>query len=87
MAAKHLTVLSHPNFPQVFAKAIEAQVNCLFADCSHESPESIPGACDGGFPCGDPATIVIDGQPFCAPHGRRIQLLTSLRKLEGGSRG
>jgi hypothetical protein len=38
--------------------------------CAYESPESRRGACDGGFPCSERATVheLASGLEFCLDH-------------------
>lgn len=77
MAARNLsvpTVFHSPTFPQVFTKAIQSQVRQLLATCCYVSPESIPGSCDGGYPCNEPATIhdVSTEMDYCSRHGRMV---------------
>jgi hypothetical protein len=59
-----------------FARSVES-VNRLFprvtvrlAQCSWCSPESAPGACDGGDPCQNFATVhdLEDDQGYCRRH-------------------
>jgi hypothetical protein len=87
MAHTNVPQLPHSGFPQPFSQFTQEVHEALDAgplvikSCSYDSVESIPGACDGGWPCGDPVSEVIDGQGFCAPHARRMRLLASLDKL------
>jgi hypothetical protein len=60
MAHPTLPVLSHPDFPQVFAAAMDTQLRApsiQLSRCEYESPESRPGLCDGGEQCTQTATI------------------------------
>lgn len=42
----------------------------LLPPCSWCSPESTPGACDGGYPCRNIATVhdLVEDAPFCRYH-------------------
>ena len=57
MAAPTLSVLSRPQFPQVFTRAINSLVTRQLGLCSFESGESHIGACDS-VPCTQEATVV-----------------------------
>lgn len=88
MAAKHLTVLSSLDFPQLYTSPIVEEVDRVLAkyqpleNCSYESVESRAGACDGGEPCGDPAREIVDGQAFCLKHACKARLDAALAALE-----
>jgi hypothetical protein len=55
------------------------RVNKLFrftpqlSQCAWSSPESTPGACDGGHPCQRLATVhdLDDDLPYCSKHFRQ----------------
>lgn len=90
MARINLAVLAPGSFPQIhsFTPLISLVDRALAAHsltefCCYESPESRAGACDGGEPCGDPASEVIDGQPFCPKHARKARLDAALEVLRG----
>ena len=81
MAHSTLPVLAHPAFPQVLSQAIAqevtrvAQPHLALSVCCYESPETVWGACDGGYPCGKLA-VVIDvstGFGYCAEHDREVR--------------
>jgi hypothetical protein len=81
MPATNVPQLPHSGFPQVkiqlcplMAEMVDEAFNrpIPVSTCCYESPESTPGSCDGGYPCGDPTTSVIDGQAFCTAHGRTV---------------
>lgn len=57
-------------------KAVEQRITC-----DYESPESYPGACDGGYPCYDKAIREVNGQTFCDRHALRAELHQSLGAL------
>jgi hypothetical protein len=75
-----LAILSSPNFASVLDSAIDhalfRAVDRIFAKpeptvlCGWESPESSQGACDGGFPCNEPATE----SGFCLSHSKEMEL-------------
>jgi len=80
MAAHDLTVLSHPNFPQVLDAAIDHALGRMvervlarhmpeLGCCQYESPESYGGACDSE-PCRALATVhhLASEQEFCLAH-------------------
>lgn len=82
MAQHTLAALATQEFPQIFAAAMDRQV-ALFdrvltiamakqnlTTCHYETPESRPGACDGGVPCRSLATVheLASEMEFCAAH-------------------
>jgi len=73
MAHNTLPVLSNPNFPQVFAKAMDQAVSRMMerpqlGKCNAESPETSYAAGDGQ-PCYRQATIhdLSTDQEYCFP--------------------
>jgi hypothetical protein len=78
VAQTNLPVLSYPGFPQVLDSVIGQEIERVervlaqhqLSPCSHESPESSRGACDGGEPCSDTATVhdLETEQEFCLKH-------------------
>lgn len=77
MAAQHLTVLHSPDFPQVLDAALRRLFDRMLPEfppqlspCSYESPESAWGACDGGIPCSQIATVhhLASDMQFCMGH-------------------
>ena len=86
MAERTLPVLTHPNFPQVLEAVMASEVRRVdrilsiptepkLPACSHESPETYSGACDGGYGCHKPATVheLETGLDWCAQHFAEIQ--------------
>jgi hypothetical protein len=78
MAAKTLPVLTHHNFPQVFPSAIDTRIRAVekvLGLCDWTEPESHSGACDGGFPCMERATVshLESGNEFCLSHFREVE--------------
>jgi hypothetical protein len=74
-----LPVLSHPSFPQVLFDALAFELRRIektLGLCAWQSPESSRGACDGGFPCQEPATVhhLSTDQPYCLSHFREVEL-------------
>ena len=69
MAAQNLSVFSRPQFPQVFARAINSLVTRQLGLCSFESGESSYGACDS-VPCTHEATVLHleSDREFCFRH-------------------
>lgn len=68
----------HPTFAQLLDNLLNAQiahVNRTLSLCTHESPESHVGACDGGFPCHDQATVceLTSGQELCLTHFQEVK--------------
>jgi hypothetical protein len=79
MAHSTLPVFSHPHFPQVFNRTIDQAVRRLLARpqlgvCCYESPETLPGACDGQ-PCYRAAIVhdLATDQEFCARHFAAVE--------------
>jgi hypothetical protein len=79
VAAQHLTVLSHPDFPQVFPRAIDQEVTrveriLLLPTCQHEVPGFRP--CDAQ-PCGRRATAssIALQIPVCPSHMAELEEL------------
>lgn len=77
MAHSSLPVFFHPQFPQVFDRALMFEVRRvekLLGLCCWESPESSRGACDGGFPCQEQATVhhLESDNEFCLSHFREV---------------
>jgi hypothetical protein len=77
VAHTNVPQLPRSGFPQVkiqLCPLMAEMVDQAFSlsTCSYTTPETSWGACDGGFPCGDPATSLIDGQAFCAAHARTV---------------
>lgn len=78
MAARSLPVLTHPTFPQVLDALMGREVQRvekILGLCCWESPESRYGACDGGFPCHEPAVVThLEHQvPYCLSHFREAE--------------
>jgi hypothetical protein len=75
MAHSTLPSLTHSEFPQVFTQAIDQLVSSI-SICCYESPESSYGACDGGIPCRERATVVDVSTEleYCARHARKVGL-------------
>lgn len=81
MAHPTLPVLSHPNFPQVFAEAMDQRVTrsappvqLSLSICCYEEPESRWGACDGGYPCTETATVtdISTDMDYCFAHWKQV---------------
>jgi hypothetical protein len=78
MSGNNLSVLSSPGFPQALTHFVDrvSLIAARAADepCSWESPESSWGACDGGIPCHEAATVhnLCLDQPFCLRHHRAV---------------
>jgi hypothetical protein len=77
VAAQHLTVLSHPDFPQVFPRAIDEEVArveriLLLPACQHEIPGF--GPCDAQ-PCGRRAiaSSIALQIPVCQSHLAEVE--------------
>ena len=73
MSDSSIAALSHPGFQQAINSIIGKEfqrVERVLGFCAHESPESYPGACNGGFPCHNHATVcdVRTGEEFCLEH-------------------
>jgi hypothetical protein len=77
MAHSTLPVLTHPHFPQVFAAALNSQVNRAVQPalslCCYVSPESSWGACDS-IECREVAVVhdVATEMDYCARHYRGV---------------
>ena len=76
MAAQHHTILTHPDFPQVLAKAIALEVSRVskiveshLSICCYVSPESKWGAGDA-VECRQIAVVhdIATEQEFCSAH-------------------
>lgn len=71
MSDTNLPVSIRPDFPQAFTHflaELHATLDAcpmLIKICSYETPESIPGACDGGYPCPE---VCLAGSEFCGKH-------------------
>lgn len=77
MAHSTLPVLSHLSFPQVAVRAFTFEVRRVeqvLGLCAWQSPESSRGACDGGFPCQESATVHHLGTDaeYCLSHFREV---------------
>ena len=75
MAYPTLAVLPLPESPQVLGNRALARINQILAraelsPCCYESPESSYGACDGGLPCYELATIhhLASELEYCEQH-------------------
>jgi hypothetical protein len=73
VAHSTLPVFSHPHFQQVLEALTGSEIRHVeqaLGLCSHESPESRRGACNGGFPCTEVATVhhLASGLEYCAGH-------------------
>lgn len=71
MAHPNLPQVPHSGFPQVYdgqlfnSLSVMVEEAFALATCSHTTPESIPGACDGGYPCPE---VCLFGSEFCGKH-------------------
>jgi hypothetical protein len=77
MAHSTLPVLSHPDFPQVLFDALASElrrVQTTLGLCAWQSPETSYGACNGGFPCQELATVhhLATDEEFCLSHFREV---------------
>jgi hypothetical protein len=77
MAARNLPVFTHPGFAQVLNSLVSHQVRVIeraLSLCSYEEPESSRGACNGGYPCQETATVtdLDSGGEFCLSHFREV---------------
>lgn len=79
MAQSSLPAFSPFSFPQPLIQQLLGhvidRVDAILAEselgfCDHQSPESFYGACDGGFPCHERATVhhLELGSEFCLKH-------------------
>lgn len=73
MAQSSLPVFTRPEFSQVLEALADFEirhVNKTLGLCCWESPESVRGACDGGFPCRKSATVtdIESGCGYCLKH-------------------
>lgn len=79
MAHSTLPVFSHPDFQQVLEALTGFEIRHVektLSLCSHESPESSYGACDGGLRCQSPATVSDreTGCGWCLEHFEEVEL-------------
>ena len=93
MSQSTLAVLAHPEFPQIYAAAIDEAIACVDRVlsryktptqlCEYESAESAPGACDS-LPCFADATVfhLADEREYCLKHHLHRALQNSLETLE-----
>lgn len=92
MAQITVAFLSTPEYPQHVGRTIERLDQMVsrafdvaeFGTCDYQSPESRRGACDGGDPCSDLATIThrASGLAYCTRHFRTVELSDCLSELE-----
>lgn len=83
MAQTNLPVLSHAGFPQLLHLLIGAEIERVerilaqaeLSPCCYESPESSRGACDGGEPCREKATVhdLASDEEYCLSHFREVE--------------
>lgn len=84
MSQSTLAVLAHPEFPQIYAAAIDEAIACVdrvllrykrpqLDLCQYETPETSAGACDG-LPCHAAATVfdLADEHEYCGKHFREV---------------
>jgi len=66
------TLPNFHSFARSFERFMRIGRGCTerLAQCSWCSPESTPGACDGGYPCQSLATVhdLEDDQAYCLDH-------------------
>jgi hypothetical protein len=86
MAQSNVAFLSTPEYPQHIRREIArleemvsrafsaAQLSADLSTCDYESLESHAGACDGGHPCHDKATVyhLASDQEYCDRHFREV---------------
>lgn len=84
MAHSTLSVLHSPEFPQVYAAAIDDAIRAvdrvllahntlLLGKCQYEYPETSPGACNG-LPCAETGTVFDQENEleYCVGHFREV---------------
>ena len=72
-----LPVPTRPSFPHLIDLLLTSEirrVNDVLGLCCWEEPESVRGACNGGFPCQETATVsdLRDEQVYCLSHFREV---------------